>query len=69
MIPVGAVFAVIVILVLLGIVAAARSLKVIQQYEKGIVYRFGQVLPEIRGPGLMPSGRSATGWLRSTCSW
>jgi len=51
-IPVGAVFAVIVILVLLGIVAAARSLKVIQQYEKGIVYRFGQVLPEIRGPGL-----------------
>src|SRR5262249_51002628 len=39
-------------LVLLGIVAAARSLKVIQQYEKGIVYRFGRVLPEIRGPGL-----------------
>ena len=52
MIPVGAVFAVIVIVILLGIVAAARSLKVIQQYEKGIVYRFGQVLPEIRGPGL-----------------
>src|SRR5215472_18742423 len=51
-IPVGAVFAVIVILVLLGIIAAARSLKVIQQYEKGIVYRFGRVLPEIRGPGL-----------------
>jgi regulator of protease activity HflC (stomatin/prohibitin superfamily) len=51
-IPVGAVFAVIVIVVLLGIIAAARSLKVIQQYEKGIIYRFGQVLPEIRGPGL-----------------
>ena len=52
MIPVGAIFAVIVIVILLGIVAAARSFKVIQQYEKGIVYRFGQVLPEIRGPGL-----------------
>jgi len=51
-IPVGAIFAVIVIVVLLGIIAAARSLKVIQQYEKGIIYRFGQVLPEIRGPGL-----------------
>ena len=48
----GAIFAVIVILVLLGIIAAARSLKVIQQYEKGVIYRFGQVLPEIRGPGL-----------------
>jgi len=51
-IPVGAVFAVIVILVILGIIAAARSLKVVQQYEKGVIYRFGQVLPELRGPGL-----------------
>jgi regulator of protease activity HflC (stomatin/prohibitin superfamily) len=51
-IPVGAVFAVIVILVILGIVAVGRSLKVVQQYEKGVIYRFGQVLPELRGPGL-----------------
>ena len=52
MIPVGAVVAVIVVLVILGIVAAARSISVVQQYEKGIIYRFGRVLPEIRGPGL-----------------
>ncbi len=45
MIPVGAVLAVIVIVVILGIIAAARSLKVVQQYEKGVIYRFGQVLP------------------------
>src|SRR5271166_3883777 len=51
-IPVGAVVAVIVILVILGLVAVARSLKVVQQYEKGIIYRFGRVMPEIRGPGL-----------------
>jgi regulator of protease activity HflC (stomatin/prohibitin superfamily) len=51
-IPVGVIVAVIVIVILLGILAAARSFKVIQQYEKGIIYRFGQVLPEIRGPGL-----------------
>jgi regulator of protease activity HflC (stomatin/prohibitin superfamily) len=48
----GVIVAVIVIVLLLGILAAARSFKVIQQYEKGIIYRFGQVLPEIRGPGL-----------------
>jgi regulator of protease activity HflC (stomatin/prohibitin superfamily) len=48
----GAVVAVIVILVILGVIAAARSLRVVQQYEKGIIYRFGRVLPEIRGPGL-----------------
>jgi regulator of protease activity HflC (stomatin/prohibitin superfamily) len=51
-IPVGAVIAVIVIVVLLAIIAAARSFKVVQQYEKGIIYRFGRVMPEIRGPGL-----------------
>jgi regulator of protease activity HflC (stomatin/prohibitin superfamily) len=48
----GAVVAVIVIVVLLAIIAAARSFKVVQQYEKGIIYRFGRVLPEIQGPGL-----------------
>jgi regulator of protease activity HflC (stomatin/prohibitin superfamily) len=48
----GALVAVIVVLVILGIIAAARSLKVIQQYEKGVIYRFGQVQPELRGPGL-----------------
>jgi regulator of protease activity HflC (stomatin/prohibitin superfamily) len=50
-VPVGAVVAVIVILVILGFIAASRSFKVVQQYEKGIIYRFGRVLPEIRGPG------------------
>jgi regulator of protease activity HflC (stomatin/prohibitin superfamily) len=48
----GAIVAVIVIVVLAAIIAAARSLRVVQQYEKGIIYRFGRVLPEIRGPGL-----------------
>jgi regulator of protease activity HflC (stomatin/prohibitin superfamily) len=50
---VGAVIAIVVIVVLLGIIAAARSFKVVQQYEKGILYRFGRVSPEVRGPGLL----------------
>src|ERR1700757_1882119 len=41
-----------VILVLAGLVAAGRSFKVVQQYEQGIVFRFGRVLPGTRGPGL-----------------
>jgi len=49
---VGVVVAVIVIVALIGLIAAARSFRVVQQYEKGIIYRFGRVLPEIRGPGL-----------------
>ena len=48
----GVVIAVIVILVIIALTAAVRSFKVVQQYEKGVIYRFGQVLPELRGPGL-----------------
>jgi regulator of protease activity HflC (stomatin/prohibitin superfamily) len=44
--------AVLIILVLLGIIAAARSIRVVQQYEKGIIYRFGRVQAQIREPGL-----------------
>jgi regulator of protease activity HflC (stomatin/prohibitin superfamily) len=41
-----------VILVVAGLIAAGRSIRIVQQYEKGIIYRFGRVLPEVRGPGL-----------------
>jgi regulator of protease activity HflC (stomatin/prohibitin superfamily) len=48
----AALVVVLVILVVAGLVAVGRSFKIIQQYEKGIVYRFGKVQPEVRGPGL-----------------
>jgi regulator of protease activity HflC (stomatin/prohibitin superfamily) len=49
----GGLVAGIVIVVILAIIAAARSIKVVQQYEQGIIYRFGRVDPDdIRGPGL-----------------
>ena len=52
MFPVDAVIAVIVIVVILAIIAATRSIKVVQQFEEGIVYRFGRVSPEPLPPGL-----------------
>jgi len=45
-------YAVIVIIVLVGVIAAARSIKTVQQYEDGIIFRFGRVLPGVRAPGL-----------------
>jgi regulator of protease activity HflC (stomatin/prohibitin superfamily) len=42
---------ILVILVLAGLVAG-RSFKVVQQYEQGIIFRFGRVLPGTRGAGL-----------------
>ena len=43
---------VIVLLVIAGITALGRSMKVVQQYEKGVLYRFGRVQPEVIEPGL-----------------
>ncbi|HEY2640676.1 MAG TPA: SPFH domain-containing protein [Streptosporangiaceae bacterium] len=48
----GVVYAVLVIVFLGAIITAARSIKTVQQYEDGIVFRFGKVLPGVRAPGL-----------------
>ena len=43
---------ILVVLVVAGLVAAGRSFKVVQQYEQGIIFRFGRVLPGTRTAGL-----------------
>jgi regulator of protease activity HflC (stomatin/prohibitin superfamily) len=48
----AALVVILVIIILGGLVTVGRSLRVVQQYEQGIVFRFGKVLPETRGPGL-----------------
>src|ERR1700757_4911199 len=47
-----ALYAIIAIIVLVGIITASKSIKTVQQYEDGIIFRFGKVLPGVRGPGL-----------------
>jgi regulator of protease activity HflC (stomatin/prohibitin superfamily) len=44
--------AIAVIVVLIGLILLGRSIKIVQQYEQGIIFRFGRVLPGIRGAGL-----------------
>ena len=48
----GVVILVIVLVVIAGIAAVGRSIKVVQQYEKGVLYRFGRVQPQVLEPGL-----------------
>jgi regulator of protease activity HflC (stomatin/prohibitin superfamily) len=48
----GVVILVIVLIVIAGIAAVSRSIKVVQQYEKGVLYRFGRVQPQVVEPGL-----------------
>jgi regulator of protease activity HflC (stomatin/prohibitin superfamily) len=48
----AAVYVVIALVVVIGLITAGVSIKTVQQYEDGIVFRFGRVLPGVRGPGL-----------------
>lgn len=38
---------------LLGAIWLAASIRVIKQFERGVVFRFGRVQPAIRGPGIV----------------
>jgi regulator of protease activity HflC (stomatin/prohibitin superfamily) len=49
---VAAIVVIVIVVVILGLIAAGRSIRIVQQFEKGIIYRFGRVLPEIQGPGI-----------------
>ncbi len=43
---------VLVVLVVLGFILLAMSVRNVQQYQKGVVFRFGRLLPDLREPGL-----------------
>src|ERR1700691_683628 len=49
---VAAIVIILVVIVLAVLVGGGRMFKVVQQYEQGIIFRFGRVLPGTRGPGL-----------------
>jgi regulator of protease activity HflC (stomatin/prohibitin superfamily) len=49
---VEAILIIVAILVVLGMIAAGRSVRVVQQFEQGIAFRFGRIQSPPRGAGL-----------------
>jgi regulator of protease activity HflC (stomatin/prohibitin superfamily) len=49
---VEAIIIIVVVLAVLGAITVGRSVKVVQQYEQAIIFRFGKVLSAPRGAGL-----------------
>lgn len=43
---------IVIAIVAIGIITAARAVRVVQQYERGVVFRFGRVQEGSRSPGL-----------------
>jgi regulator of protease activity HflC (stomatin/prohibitin superfamily) len=48
----AAIVAVLVVLIVVGLIGLAKSVRVVQQFEKGIIFRWGRIVSEPRGPGL-----------------
>jgi regulator of protease activity HflC (stomatin/prohibitin superfamily) len=48
----AALLIILVVIVVGGLTTLGRSVRVVQQYERGLIFRFGKVLPETRAPGL-----------------
>jgi regulator of protease activity HflC (stomatin/prohibitin superfamily) len=43
---------VVIAVLVLALLVLALSVRQVQQYERGVVFRFGRLLPDVRGPGL-----------------
>lgn len=43
---------ILIVALVVGLIGSAMSLRVVKQFERGVVFRFGRVRPEVRGPGL-----------------
>ena len=48
----AAVYAIIAIVFFVLLIGGSKSIRTVQQYEDGIIFRFGKVLPGVRRPGL-----------------
>jgi len=48
-----AIIVALVVLIIVGLVVLAGCARVVKQYERGLVFRFGRALPTPRQPGLM----------------
>jgi len=46
----AALLVILIIIVVGGLTIVGRSMRVVQQYERALIFRFGKVLPDTRGP-------------------
>jgi len=45
-----------------------NSIKVLREYERGVIFRLGRLLPEPKGPGLIFVLGRSTAWCASRCA-
>ena len=58
---------VVAVIAVLAILVLSAAIKVLREYERGVIFRLGRLLGSPKGPGLISSSRSSTRWSGSTC--
>jgi len=48
----NAVPALVIVLVIVGVVFALAGIRIVQEYERGVIFRLGRVIADAKGPGL-----------------
>lgn len=47
-----AVAAFLIVIALVGVIVLFQSIKIVQEFERGVIFRLGRVIPDAKGPGL-----------------
>jgi len=45
-----------------------NSIKILREYERGVIFRLGRALPTPKGPGIILVFRPSTRWCASRCA-
>ena len=65
----NALLAVAVALIIIAVLVVASAVRVLREYERGVIFRLGRLLLGTQGPGPDPARPVAsTGWSRPTCA-
>ena len=62
MIPIPLIAAIIVVLYVLS------AIKILREYERGVIFRLGRLLPNAKGAGNYPGVTRSIGWCGSPCA-
>jgi regulator of protease activity HflC (stomatin/prohibitin superfamily) len=55
------------IVAILALVYAFNTIQVLSEYERGVIFRLGKLLPQVKGPGLCWSSSPSTASCGSAC--
>ena len=57
------------IVIIIVVLYLISSIKILREYERGVIFRLGRLLAEPKGPALFWYSRRSTAWCGFRCAW